>query len=186
MSKQELRRFIKQTMQQLDANQKVTLSREISKKLESFLSNPLYIQKEIGAFFPLEDEADWTIECPIVDEDLLSFPLMRSDSIEPKMIFKKSKIKELTETKAFGRTFRQPLEIASEVDPKIIIMPGLAFDREGNRLGRGKGFYDRFLSEGKYIKIGICFHDQLVDEVPVDSFDIPVDFIITDKEILEV
>ena len=63
----------------------------------------------------------------------------------------------------------------------LILVPGLAFDAAGHRLGRGRGYYDRFLHSrvGFYcVKIGICFDFQKVDEVPVDAFDIPVDKVI--------
>ena len=58
----------------------------------------------------------------------------------------------------------------------LIIVPGVAFDRKGNRLGRGRGYYDRFLSQHFDVKrIGICFDFQLVDEVPAEDFDIRMD-----------
>ena len=62
----------------------------------------------------------------------------------------------------------------------LIVVPGVAFDRQGNRLGRGKGYYDRFLCHHLDVKrIGICFDFQLVDEVPSESFDIRMDEVIT-------
>jgi 5-formyltetrahydrofolate cyclo-ligase len=70
----------------------------------------------------------------------------------------------------------------------LVVTPGLAFDREKNRLGRGKGFYDRFFSqarayEGGYMTaVGMCFAEQLIAQVPVGSSDIPVDGIITEQE----
>lgn len=61
----------------------------------------------------------------------------------------------------------------------LIIVPGMAFDRNGNRLGRGKGFYDRFLCQHKDVKkIGICYEFQIVDEVPTEPTDIVMDEII--------
>ena len=62
----------------------------------------------------------------------------------------------------------------------LIVVPGVAFDRNGNRLGRGKGYYDRLLPRiPSAYKIGICFPFQLVDEVPAEPFDIRMDEIIT-------
>ena len=63
----------------------------------------------------------------------------------------------------------------------IAIIPGMAFDRNHNRLGRGKGFYDRLLPKIKAPKIGICFSFQVVDEVPVDELDIPLDEVWTEN-----
>ena len=61
----------------------------------------------------------------------------------------------------------------------VAIIPGMAFDKQGHRLGRGKGYYDRFLSKiPKVYKIGLCFSWQLVDEVPCDEHDIIMDEII--------
>lgn len=61
----------------------------------------------------------------------------------------------------------------------LVAVPGVAFDRRGNRLGRGKGYYDRLLSRiPSAYKIGICFPFQIVEEVPVEAFDIRMDEII--------
>jgi 5-formyltetrahydrofolate cyclo-ligase len=63
----------------------------------------------------------------------------------------------------------------------IIITPGVAFDKEGGRLGRGGGYYDRLLRKaGRVIKIGLCFREQIVKKVPVNARDVRVDKIITD------
>lgn len=62
----------------------------------------------------------------------------------------------------------------SEID--VAIVPGMAFDRKGHRLGRGKGYYDRFLaSRARIYKIGVCFGFQLVESVPTDAFDVKMD-----------
>jgi len=67
----------------------------------------------------------------------------------------------------------------------IIIVPALAFDRKCFRLGYGGGFYDRFLSENKgFLNIGFAFDFQIADEFPHDSFDVPVDMILSEKEII--
>ncbi|QZY55788.1 5-formyltetrahydrofolate cyclo-ligase [Crassaminicella profunda] len=67
----------------------------------------------------------------------------------------------------------------------LIIVPGVAFDREGYRIGYGGGYYDRFLDKlSKDIpSIGLAFDLQIIDQVPNDSFDYPVDFIITETQI---
>ncbi len=63
----------------------------------------------------------------------------------------------------------------------LIIIPSIAFDEQGNRLGRGKGYYDRFLKDNLALKIALAFEEQIVDEVPTEGHDIKMDFIITDK-----
>ena len=61
----------------------------------------------------------------------------------------------------------------------VAIVPGMAFDAEGHRLGRGKGYYDRFLSRVPYLyKIGLCFSWQMVDHIPCDEHDIVMDEVI--------
>lgn len=62
----------------------------------------------------------------------------------------------------------------------LILVPGLAFDKEGNRLGRGKGFFDKFLAEIKDIPVfGLAFSFQLFNSLPTSKFDIPVTRVIT-------
>lgn len=62
----------------------------------------------------------------------------------------------------------------------VAVVPGMAFDPEGHRLGRGKGYYDRFLARVPYLyKMGLCFSWQMVDHVPSDEHDIVMDGIIT-------
>ena len=60
------------------------------------------------------------------------------------------------------------------------VIPGVAFDHTGNRLGRGKGYYDRLLPHlSKAFKVGICFPYQLIETIPTEPFDIPMDSVIT-------
>ena len=58
------------------------------------------------------------------------------------------------------------------------LVPGMAYDAQGHRLGRGKGYYDRLLAGLDCRKIGVCFDFQKVSEVPVDVHDIPVDIVV--------
>ena len=66
----------------------------------------------------------------------------------------------------------------NEID--LIIVPGLCFDKNGNRLGFGKGFYDRFLADISTNIIGICFKEQIIKKVPITNDDIKVNYVITD------
>ena len=61
------------------------------------------------------------------------------------------------------------------------IIPGVSFDRHGNRLGRGKGYYDRFLKKLNTFKIGVCFGFQLSDEIPHDEYDVVMDEVWTEE-----
>ncbi len=64
----------------------------------------------------------------------------------------------------------------------LCIVPGLAFDRLGKRIGYGKGYYDRFLESFSGASLGLCYADFLTDRLPVEDTDISLDIIISDKE----
>jgi 5-formyltetrahydrofolate cyclo-ligase len=66
----------------------------------------------------------------------------------------------------------------------LAIVPGLAFDRKGNRLGRGKGYYDQFLPKIKAPKIGVCFDFQLIDQVPIDEWDVKMDMLVSENDLI--
>ena len=67
---------------------------------------------------------------------------------------------------------------------ELIIVPGVAFDYKGNRIGHGKGYYDNLLTTTNALSIGLAFEFQLVESIPADSHDIAVDMIITEKRIV--
>ena len=69
----------------------------------------------------------------------------------------------------------------------LVVIPGIAFDAKGNRIGFGRGFYDRFLSRipKRILKIGLAFELQVVETIPEGLTDIPVDKIITEKRIID-
>ena len=85
---------------------------------------------------------------------------------------------------------RQPPPAAPEVFPDILIVPLLAFDRRGHRVGYGAGYYDMTLARlramKKVIAIGIAFAAQEVDKVPTTPRDAPLDFVLTEREIIDV
>ena len=68
-------------------------------------------------------------------------------------------------------------------DINAVIVPGIAFDKKGNRMGFGAGYYDRSLSDFGGTKIGICYDFQLLDKIYADSHDIPMDYIISEENI---
>jgi 5-formyltetrahydrofolate cyclo-ligase len=67
----------------------------------------------------------------------------------------------------------------------LVVVPGVGFDARGRRLGRGKGFYDRILSEATGVKCGICFEEQLLETIPVEPHDVGVDFLATPSRWLD-
>jgi 5-formyltetrahydrofolate cyclo-ligase len=85
--------------------------------------------------------------------------------------------------------YRQPIE--GTVVPldliDMVVIPGLAFDRKGFRVGRGRGFYDRFLSQQDFkgVRCALCYHEQILNEdIPREPHDIPMDLIVTDEELI--
>lgn len=69
---------------------------------------------------------------------------------------------------------------------EVIIVPGVAFDRKGRRLGRGKGFYDRLLQTAKAIKIGVGYEFQLLEEIPAEPHDVAMDYVITEHTTIKI
>lgn len=64
----------------------------------------------------------------------------------------------------------------------LIVVPGVGYDPYGNRLGHGKGFYDRLLTREGPLKIGVCFEYQFFEHVPADAHDVPVDWVVCGSE----
>ena len=68
----------------------------------------------------------------------------------------------------------------------LILVPGIVFDKEGHRIGYGSGYYDKFLHKvPKAIKIGLAFDFQVIDKIPREHHDVPVDLIVTEKGVVE-
>ncbi len=66
----------------------------------------------------------------------------------------------------------------------LILVPGMAFDLEGNRLGRGLGFYDRILANISRLKCGVCHDGQLFPKIPSESSDVRLDFVLTPSKLV--
>lgn len=66
---------------------------------------------------------------------------------------------------------------------ELIIAPGVAFDKKGNRIGMGKGYYDRYFAKNVAVKIALAYEEQVLDYVPKDKYDVSIDLIVTDQNI---
>lgn len=110
----------------------------------------------------------------------------RSDTRNKTLILSKLERWEDLEEGCYG--ILEPKKIIkispSEID--LVIVPGVGFDYNGNRLGHGKGYYDRFLQKTTAKTIGLAFECQIVENIPTDKNDIAVDMIITEKRIINV
>ncbi|MDD6028636.1 MAG: 5-formyltetrahydrofolate cyclo-ligase, partial [Bacteroidales bacterium] len=127
----------------------------------------------ILAFWPLPDEVDirasvrelWRLGHDIYlprvvsDTEMVACPYLGDSSLSPG---------------AFG--ILEPATPPSTLHKDTVaLVPGIAFDKQCHRLGRGRGYYDRFLSLHKPYTIGLCYPFQIVSHVPHDNLDIPVD-----------
>lgn len=102
---------------------------------------------------------------------------------EKSLLFREWKIGDPLERHTLG--MEEPLASAPEITPAVVLVPLVAFDGEGYRLGYGGGFYDRTISQFREIKqpplfIGVAYSMQEVDQVPTDEHDHPLDGILTE------
>jgi 5-formyltetrahydrofolate cyclo-ligase len=77
---------------------------------------------------------------------------------------------------------KEPAASALEIDPKmldLVVIPGVAFDKKGFRLGHGAGYYDRFLTRTAAFKLGIAYDFQIVDKLPAEPHDVTVQALLT-------
>ena len=98
------------------------------------------------------------------------------------MVFKQ--ITSFTQLESVYFGLYEPIDVTSEIkktDLDLIIVPGLAFTKQGYRLGFGGGYYDRFLLKYEGIKISLAFSEQIKENLPIEDHDIPVDIIITES-----
>lgn len=105
----------------------------------------------------------------------------------PKVIGKEMEVRKIKRFNDLERSemgILEPKEYCSKFESlDLVIMPGLAFDKEKNRLGYGGGYYDKFLNENQIYKLAICYDFQVISFVPTNKYDIPVDLILTNKRV---
>ncbi len=180
MKKHELRTIGKQKILDLDKEQKLEISRKLSKNLKTFLESlnsetDLLANKMLGGFAPLKDELDWYLEI----QESGMWPCVPCLVDEINMEFYKVSWKLLTKDfLSVNWAGRFPKAL-----PKVLLVPGLMFDPKGGRLGRGKGCYDKYLSNKEVLKIGVCSEEQIIKELTLEDHDIRMDVVITDQNI---
>jgi len=157
-----------------------SLSEETRKEFSLLICNrllPYLKQGMIMSYLPYAQEVDISP----VNTDQMAYPVIKEDGIMEAY---------LPQTASYLRNRYHILEpdIASsrkiEADKiDIIVVPIVGFDENLNRLGHGKGYYDRFLSKTKARKIGVAFEIQKQDSIIHNSNDMPLDMIITERNI---
>ena len=188
MNKKDLRKEMLKKRSNLSAE----IREEYSKTVASSLyENEDYKKAEIiMAFLSFGSELDtrYLIEDSIAKGKIVVIPVMVPETKELKI----SRILDYSELEIGHYNILTPKkEFLRFLDPKtidLILVPGLIFARDGYRVGYGGGYYDRFLAgiDKRVPKIAIGFDMQLVDTVPTDHYDIPVDYILTEKQFLEI
>ena len=132
-------------------------------------------------FAPLPGELDlW----PMLEETLAGGKFVALPCFDPdKLLYTPRRVTNLHEQLVSGRFgIREPAANCTEIplaDLDLVLVPGITFDLQGHRLGRGKGFYDRLLANFGGTKIGIAFDEQLVEVIPTENQDVQMGFILT-------
>ncbi len=84
---------------------------------------------------------------------------------------------------AFGVLEPEDGELAAIEEMDLVLAPGVAFDRAGNRLGYGKGYFDRLLASCRCPVIGLAYEVQIFDQIPTREGDVPIDKVVTEKNV---
>jgi 5-formyltetrahydrofolate cyclo-ligase len=146
-----------------------------SKSIQEFVINSKEFQlaKVVGAYFAFGSEVttELIIERATILGKKVALPRVEEDKIT---FYELSSTKSLIRGR-FGIMEPPPYGQMSDID--ILVAPGIAFDKKGNRLGYGKGFYDRFLSGKRTFSIGLAYGFQLLENLPHDTHDKRLDAI---------
>ncbi|WP_329385293.1 5-formyltetrahydrofolate cyclo-ligase [Anaerofustis butyriciformans] len=178
MNKKDLREKIQLKLKDLH-------SREEKNKLifEELINNKdIKNSKNIMCFVSFKNEVD--------THKFIKYMLKNNKNIYIPIIDSKNKIMNISKLKSFDeleKGFYGILEPKKEfiriTNPNIldiVITPGIVFAKDNYRIGYGGGFYDKFFANKKLKakKIGLCFSEQIIESIPIDKYDIPVDYII--------
>jgi len=174
--KQDLRKKLQQIARMVTPEQKIYQDVHISSLL---LKHKFYKKACTIAFFsPLPDEPQiWPVIMDAWDKGKhVTLPSVEKNRLVFRRVFSKKDLeKGMYGILEPNRT--KPMVTVSSLD--LVIVPGCAFDKKGNRLGRGKGYYDRFLKTMQKPIIGVCYTFRFVDTLPHGRHDRNVDGVIT-------
>lgn len=171
MLKSELRIIMRHKREQLSESDKKLLSDQL---LHSFINSELKGYTYYMAYMPINNEADTEglIEYLFTHGKHVSIPYIngRNEMIAVE-------IDRQTEyvTDSFGTKIPKNIVIADKEKLEVIIVPGIAFDKKGYRVGYGKGYYDRFLCDIDPITVAWCYDFQITDKIDdIKNTDIPI------------
>ncbi len=180
MNKVTLRKQIQERIAALPSDNKKAASQALCTQLSSIAS--IVHADSIFTFLPLQDEVDLRpiIELWIDESRTVSVPLIHWEEKTMRGgLLTSLDADALVETRHGIKEPRERHPLPPDcID--VVLVPGISFDRTGCRLGRGGGFYDRFLAHAKPpIVIGVCFDEQIVDAVPCESHDQRMTMVVT-------
>jgi 5-formyltetrahydrofolate cyclo-ligase len=184
-AKAELRSQIRAAFKNISAEKRQSDSQQLcaSLKAQSFFQNAV----SILFFAPLPDEPDlW----PLLNETLAGKKMVALPCFdEDNEAYHSRRVKDIHVEIMSGKFgIREPAPTCVAIPPDdldLVLVPGVAFDADGRRLGRGKGFYDRLLKDFTGTKIGIAFDEQIVKAVPVENSDVKMDLVLTPTRCLK-
>lgn len=175
----------------LEQREKINTSirKEWDKNIFDLLINSEFYKNAnvIFVFVSFKSEVDTH---PIIEHALKNFKTIYVPKIQSKEkgmeIFKISSLEDLKTGYFDILEPKESCPVADSNNIDLILMPGVAFDLKGGRVGYGKGFYDVFLSRmsKKVNKIALAYDFQIVDKVPMDQFDVKIDGIVTNEGIV--
>lgn len=184
LSKQELRKSLKFARSRI-----VKKSDKDSAIIKTLIDSSLYKEsKQILLYMALDDEVniDSLVDLARINGKSVAVPFCTNSDGHMEFYY----INTLNDLKVGNFGVREPkIDICKKMTDysnSIIIVPAIAFDTKGYRLGYGKGYYDRFLTKYPLISIGLCYNSLVVDELPTDEYDKSVDYIITDTRFLNI
>jgi len=180
MEKEEARRLVRQAVHRLTPAERRAASERICRAL---LDLPeLRAAATIMAYLPMPDELDTR---PFVRALLATgrrLYLPRTETGARRMYPVRLISLERLRKGDYGILEPDDDETCSPADLDFVLVPGRAFDRSGHRLGRGAGYYDRFMSDPTFhaVRCGAAFACQVLEEVPHAPHDLPVDLLVTE------
>lgn len=169
--KNRIRKEKRELRNQLSLNQQKQYSHVIHERLAPFLENV----NNIGIYASAKGEVDTWNMLNGNEDRCYAIPKV----IHEDMIFYRYDKDQLQRSK-FGIYEPSNQDIMNVDQLEVIVVPLVAFDEKRNRLGYGKGFYDRYLKDFKGLSIGIAYECQKNDEIICESHDIPLDIIVSE------
>lgn len=181
--KNDLRKALKVGLRNISLEDRLKKENLLKKNILKVL-NQLELPREfvLGGYAPLADEASWVSLVDEINNLITAFPAT-SNQNEFSMNFYQCRLNELVDNTDFGVKISIPPNNSPLVIPDLLFVPGLGFSKKGDRIGRGKGYYDRYLENYHGHRLGICFEEQITTEIPTDEYDQNLHIVITDKNI---